>query len=175
MTSSDDEEEEEEEGENSRKHLKRKKQSKQPAFLTQTSSGRTPKATSRYVAAVNESAKRPKEEGKKLNKKIGVTIKKSSDSDSSFESTILGLGNPIIIFIIRVVLRGGAYGLSPPPGSVKSMVSRVFGPKWLLNPLGEKKKLSPPRQNPEYAPFHYIIKLLIINIIQAMFHAQNMN
>ena len=139
MTSSDDEEEEEEEGENSRKHLKRKKQSKQPAFLTQTSSGRTPKATSRYVAAVNESAKRPKEEGKKLNKKIGVTIKKSSDSDSSFESTILGLGNPIIIFIIRGVLRGRAYGLSPPPGLGKSMVSRVFGPKWLLNPLGEKK------------------------------------
>ena len=114
MTSSDDEEEEEEEGENSRKHLKRKKQSKQPAFLTQTSSGRTPKATSRYVAAVNESAKRPKEEGKKLNKKIGVTIKKSSDSDSSFESTILGLGNPIIIFIIRVVTQGGLMGSVPP-------------------------------------------------------------
>ena len=105
VTSSDEEEEEE----NSRKHLKRKKQSKQPAFLTQTSSGRTPKATSRYVAAVNESAKRPKEEGKKLIKKIGVTIKKSSDSDSSFESTILGLGNPIIIILSGAYLQWGGY------------------------------------------------------------------
>ena len=105
MTSSDEEEEEE----NSRKHLKRKKQSKQPAFLTQTSSGRTPKAPSRYVAAVNESAKRPKEEGKKLIKKIGVTIKKSSDSDSSFESTILGLGNPIIIILSGAYLQWGGY------------------------------------------------------------------
>ena len=134
MTSSDDEEEEEEEGENSRKHLKRKKQSKQPAFLTQTSSGRTPKATSRYVAAVNESAKRPKEEGKKLNKKIGVTIKKSSDSDSSFESTILGLGNPIII-----VLRGGLMGSVPP------WISEIYGfqgfwPQMVAEPPCREKK-----------------------------------
>ena len=175
MTSSDDEEEEEEEGENSRKHLKRKKQSKQPAFLTQTSSGRTPKATSRYVAAVNESAKRPKEEGKKLNKKIGVTIKKSSDSDSSFESTILGLGNPIIIFIIRVVLRGGGLWAQSPPWISEIYGFQGFWPQMVAEPPWREKKLSPPRQNPEYAPFHYIIKLLIINIIQAMFHAQNMN
>ena len=46
-----------------------------------------------------EANKKPKEEGgKKAGKgrveaKIGVTIKKSADSDSSFESTILGLGN----------------------------------------------------------------------------------
>ena len=142
MTSSDDEEEEEEEGENSRKHLKRKKQSKQPAFLTQTSSGRTPKATSRYVAAVNESAKRPKEEGKKLNKKIGVTIKKSSDSDSSFESTILGLGIPIITFIIRVVLRGGLMGSVPP------WISEIYGfqgfwPQMVAEPPWREKKIKP--------------------------------
>ena len=138
MTSSDEEEEEEEE-ENSRKHLKRNKQSKQPAFLTQTSSGRTPKATSRYVAAVNESAKRPKEEGKKLIKKIGVTIKKSSDSDSSFESTILGLGNPIIIILSGAYLQwGGVQGLSP-PGPLKSIVFRVFGPNGCLAPLDINK------------------------------------
>ena len=137
MTSSDEEEEEEEE-ENSRKHLKRKKQSKQPAFLTQTSSGRTPKATSRYVAAVNESAKRPKEEGKKLIKKIGVTIKKSSDSDSSFESTILGLGNPIIIILSGAYLQWGGGTGAQPPWSVEIYGFQGFWPQWLLSPLRYK-------------------------------------
>jgi hypothetical protein len=94
-----------------------KKDKNKPSFLLQTSSGRTPKATARYVAegggaATNESPplqatanKRPAGESaaakraKLTNKasdgstKICMTIKKvgSGESDSSFESTILGL------------------------------------------------------------------------------------
>jgi hypothetical protein len=109
-----------------RRLLKRKKKDKtKPSFLIQTSSGRTPKATTRYVAdggaapgdgiehkqkkatraeeaaAAAVAAKRTKLAGKQggeedvavtpQNNKIGVTIKKSPESDSSFESTILGL------------------------------------------------------------------------------------
>lgn len=117
-----------------RRSLKRKKMDKTnlpPAFLVQTSSGRTPKATARYVAEsgggggpdgqTNKRAARPDETAAAAAKrtklssskpagivvsdrasmlnntppsnKIGVTIKKSahSESDSSFESTILGL------------------------------------------------------------------------------------
>jgi len=98
-----------------------KKDLKKPSFLVQTSSGRTPKATARYVAEGGSatadssqqqaSAKRPAGEpaapkrvkltGKandvSTNAKICLTIKKvngghgSGESDSSFESTILGL------------------------------------------------------------------------------------
>merc|ERR1711872_431845 len=103
-----------------RLHLKRRTQTakRPPTFLTQTSSGRRPKATTRYAPDVPSettvaAVKRPapisavaKDDNinaaaRKTTKsktcvagesKIGVTIKKSSvDSASSFESTILGL------------------------------------------------------------------------------------
>lgn len=81
-----------EEENSDRKHLKRKSKTKPPALL-KTSSGRTPRATLRYVSEVPAEScrKTVKEDEKKTETKIGVTIRKSTDSDSSFESSILGL------------------------------------------------------------------------------------
>jgi len=127
LSSSDDDFEDDDR--EKRRNLKRTK--KLPGYLMQTSSGRTPKATTRYVAESTESAGRrssakeettteassttsssttrksasqtskksaenkttPKHSTPKLKSesKVGVTIKKSPHSDSSFESTILGL------------------------------------------------------------------------------------
>jgi len=79
---------------------KRKKKSKTPTFLLQTSSGRTPKATSRYVAENLESnAKKLKDSETVTSKKIKkVVIIESSNRKSScsleediFETTVLEL------------------------------------------------------------------------------------
>ena len=117
--SEDDEEDEEADEDDTslrKRTLKRKKKDKtKPSFLVQTSSGRTPKATTRYVAEgaadghqpkkvakadETAAAKRARLTGKHSvenrvavtpQNKVGVTIKKSPQSDLSFESTILGL------------------------------------------------------------------------------------
>merc|ERR1712032_1525666 len=84
-SSSEDEgdEEEREEKKDRRKSERRKrkrkeKKSKTPSFLLQTSSGRTPKATSRYVAESSEPAS-----------------KKSKDSDGSTTTTTTATGTAI--------------------------------------------------------------------------------
>ena len=73
---------------------KRKDKSKAPSFLLQTSSGRTPKATSRYVAEASEppTKKLKENECKQKTKPVkNERIKSNENMDLSFESSALGL------------------------------------------------------------------------------------
>jgi hypothetical protein len=74
---------------------KRKDKSKAPSFLLQTSSGRTPKATSRYVAeAAEPPTKKTKETESKQKTKPGKNeckFKSNGNLDLSFETSALGL------------------------------------------------------------------------------------
>merc|ERR1711892_260787 len=74
---------------------KRKEKSKAPSFLLQTSSGRTPKATSRYVAEGSEppSKKTKETESKQKTKPVKNENKLESKGslDLSFETSALGL------------------------------------------------------------------------------------
>lgn len=74
---------------------KRKDKSKGPSFLLQTSSGRTPKATSRYVAEASEPpAKKAKEaESKQKTKPVKNDNKLESNGnlELSFETSAIGL------------------------------------------------------------------------------------
>lgn len=80
-----------------RKKLKRKRKdkSKAPSFLLQTSSGRTPKATSRYVAEASEppSKKTKENESKQKTKPVKNDSKLTPNGnfDLSFETSALGL------------------------------------------------------------------------------------
>eukprot|EP00092_Neocalanus_flemingeri_P005551 GFUD01005982.1.p1 GENE.GFUD01005982.1~~GFUD01005982.1.p1 ORF type:complete len:352 (+),score=112.81 GFUD01005982.1:99-1058(+) len=74
---------------------KRKDKSKKPSFLLQTSSGRTPKATSRYVAEGSEPPSKKTKETES-NKKTKPTknenkIESNGNLDISFETSALGL------------------------------------------------------------------------------------
>jgi hypothetical protein len=139
-----------------------KKDKTKPSFLLQTSSGRTPKATARYVAegggaATNEGPqphatanKRPASETatpkrvKLANKasdvstKICMTIKKvgSGESDSSFESTILGLEEEL------KRLPGAARGT---PNRKKRVKAEEEGEE-----EGEMEEEMPPKLEPNY-------------------------
>jgi hypothetical protein len=137
-----------------------RKDKTKPSFLLQTSSGRTPKATARYVAegggaATNESPppqatanKRPAGESaaakraKLANKasdgstKICMTIKKvgSGESDSSFESTILGLEEELKRF----------------PGAARGAANRKKRAKAEAEGEEEGEEMMPPKLEPNY-------------------------
>ena len=74
---------------------KRKDKSKAPSFLLQTSSGRTPKATSRYVAEASEPPTKKLKENEQSKQKTkpvkAEKIKLNGNMDLSFESSALGL------------------------------------------------------------------------------------
>eukprot|EP00090_Calanus_glacialis_P028548 TRINITY_DN4582_c0_g1_i1.p1 TRINITY_DN4582_c0_g1~~TRINITY_DN4582_c0_g1_i1.p1 ORF type:complete len:327 (-),score=99.41 TRINITY_DN4582_c0_g1_i1:498-1478(-) len=74
---------------------KRKDKSKGPSFLLQTSSGRTPKATSRYVAEASEPpAKKAKETESKQKTKLVKNdnkLESNGDLELSFETSAIGL------------------------------------------------------------------------------------
>jgi len=74
---------------------KRKDKSKAPSFLLQTSSGRTPKATSRYVAEASEPPTKKLKENEQSKQKTkpvkSEKIKSNGNMDLSFESSALGL------------------------------------------------------------------------------------
>jgi len=87
------------ENERDKEKKKEKEKKKQPTFLQPTSSGRTPKVTSRYVAEGGTSGEPPSKKMKeqdgakkvKINKdisKTGTILKKSPKSETTYESTM---------------------------------------------------------------------------------------